>query len=240
MISARPKVNSSSAMWPLLMDAPQAPHLDRRADQPAQQRRDDQRRPEADIEADRVGEIGAQHVGAGMGEIQHAHHAEDERQPARQHEQQHAVDEAVQERDDKDFHATRPPQGDGPLPVGEAGDCCSVRRARTLHLAGVGLVDVLGEDRRRGRPAEPGAFGVVLHALLEGADEVFADDLVVFLAHLGVEAEEVLDRAGLPSRARSWSDRPSPPCSPRPADIRRWCGSRPRRSRTCACRGSPW
>ena len=88
------------------MDAPQPPHLDRRADQPAEQGRDDQGRPEADILADRVGEIGAQHVGAGMGEVQHAHHAEDERQPARQHEQQHAVDEAVEERDDKDFHWT--------------------------------------------------------------------------------------------------------------------------------------
>ena len=88
------------------MDAPQPPHLDGRANQPAEQRRDDQRRPEADIGADGVGEIGAQHVGAGMGEVEHAHHAEDEREPARQHEQQHAVDEAVQKRDDKDFHAT--------------------------------------------------------------------------------------------------------------------------------------
>src|SRR4029079_18387075 len=65
--------------------------------------------------------------------------------------------------------------------------------ARTLHLAGVGLVDVPGEDGRRRRPAEDRAFGVVLDALLEGADEILADDLVVFLAHLGIEAEEVLD-----------------------------------------------
>lgn len=59
--------------------------------------RDDEGGPEADVEADRVGEICSQHVGAGMGEVQHAHHAEDERETARQHEQQHAVDEAVEE-----------------------------------------------------------------------------------------------------------------------------------------------
>ncbi len=90
----------------VLMDAPQPPHLDARADQPAEHGGDDQGRPEADIEADRVGEIGAEHVGAGMGEVEHAHHAEDEREPARQHEQQHAVDETVQEGDDEDFHCT--------------------------------------------------------------------------------------------------------------------------------------
>ena len=71
---------------------------------------------------------------------------------------------------------------------------CRSGGARALHLAGIGLVDVLGEDGRRRRPAEAGAFGVVLHALLEGADEVLADDLVVVLAHRRLEAEEVLDR----------------------------------------------
>ncbi len=54
--------------------------LDQRADDADQQRRDHQRRPEADLGADRVGEVGAQHVEAGMRKIEHAHHAEDQRQ----------------------------------------------------------------------------------------------------------------------------------------------------------------
>src|SRR5205085_3346239 len=59
---------------------------------------------------------GAQHVGAGMGEVENAHHAENEREPARQHEQQHAVDEPVQKGDDKDFHCSGLSQGEGPPP----------------------------------------------------------------------------------------------------------------------------
>jgi hypothetical protein len=71
---------------------------------------------------------------------------------------------------------------------------CRSGAAWTFHLAGVGLVDVLGEDGRGVLPAEAGTFGVVFDALLEGADEVLADDLVILLAHLGIEAEEVLER----------------------------------------------
>ena len=54
--------------------------------------------------ADGERQIGADHVDAGMGEIQHAHHAEDQRQSAGQHEQQHAVDEAVEQGNEDDFH----------------------------------------------------------------------------------------------------------------------------------------
>jgi hypothetical protein len=49
---------------------------------------------QADLEA----EESAQHVEAGMCEIEHAHHAEDQRQPARHQKQQHAVEHAVERR----------------------------------------------------------------------------------------------------------------------------------------------
>src|SRR5205809_1142144 len=69
--------------------------------------------------------------------------------------------------------------------------------ARALHLAGGGLVDILGQDGGGHRPAQAGLLGVVFHPLAEGADEILADDLVVVLAHGGVEAEEILARHAL-------------------------------------------
>ena len=89
---------------PVVVHAPQPPDLDRGADQPAQDRRDDQRRKEADELADGERQIGADHVDAGMGEIQHTHHAEDQRQAAGQHEQQHAVDQAVEQGNEDYLH----------------------------------------------------------------------------------------------------------------------------------------
>jgi hypothetical protein len=59
--------------------------------------------------ADGEGEIGADHVDRGVREIGHAHHGEDQRKPARQHEQQHAVDKAVEQGNEDDFHATTVP-----------------------------------------------------------------------------------------------------------------------------------
>jgi len=41
-------------------------------------------------------EEGTQHVETGMSEIEHAHHAEDDSQSARQQEQQHAEQHTVQ------------------------------------------------------------------------------------------------------------------------------------------------
>ena len=87
---------------------------------------------------------------------------------------------------------------------------------------------------------EAGLLGVVLHALLEDADEVRADDLVVVLAHGELEAEEVLDLQvlqrqrdlGRIGRARLGR------C--RPGGTRRWCGSPRRRSRTGTWPGTPW
>src|SRR5262249_36751391 len=53
----------------------------------------------ADLEA----EERAEHVEARVGEIEHAHHAEDEREPARHQEQQHAVEHAVEGGDDDEL-----------------------------------------------------------------------------------------------------------------------------------------
>ena len=44
----------------------------------------------------RVGHVRPQHVEGGMGDVQDAHHAEHQRQPRGDEEQQHAVDEAVE------------------------------------------------------------------------------------------------------------------------------------------------
>ncbi|MNR61717.1 hypothetical protein D3C85_1835420 [compost metagenome] len=63
------------------MHGAQPEALDQRAGPGHQQRGQDQRRPEADLAGDGVGKVGAQHIEAGMREIEHAHHAEDEREP---------------------------------------------------------------------------------------------------------------------------------------------------------------
>jgi hypothetical protein len=90
MMKNRPNV-------PVVVGTPQTVDLNRRANRGASQRRDDQRRPEADQSAALEGEIGTDHVDAGMGKVENAHHRKDQRQPARQHEQQHAVNKAVQQ-----------------------------------------------------------------------------------------------------------------------------------------------
>src|SRR3546814_9546316 len=45
-----------------------------------------------------------QHVERRVGEVQHAHHPEDQRQAGRDHEQQQAVDHAVEQRNDQGLH----------------------------------------------------------------------------------------------------------------------------------------
>ena len=79
--------------------SPQSEALDERAERADEQRRDDEPRPETDVPRDFEAEISAEHIKAGMGEVQNAHHAEDQRQAARHHEQQHAVQHAVQGRE---------------------------------------------------------------------------------------------------------------------------------------------
>src|SRR5665647_3401805 len=59
--------------WPALLIAPVLAG----ADGAGQHRRDQQRGPEAEPAGDLEAEEGAEHVEAGMGEVQHAQHAED-------------------------------------------------------------------------------------------------------------------------------------------------------------------
>ena len=74
-------MNSSSGDVAVLVHVAQAVALHRCADHADQQRREHQRRPEADPAAELEAEERAQHVEAGMGEVEHAHHAEDEVSP---------------------------------------------------------------------------------------------------------------------------------------------------------------
>ena len=87
----------------VLVGVAQAVALHRHADGADQQRREHQRRPEADPLGELEAEEGAEHVEAGMGEVEHAHHAEDDGQPARQQEEQHAEQHTVQGRNDNEF-----------------------------------------------------------------------------------------------------------------------------------------
>ena len=57
----------------------------------------DEAGPETNMIGDLIGKIGAQHEETGMGKIQHPHHAENQREAARQQEQQHPVKDAVKE-----------------------------------------------------------------------------------------------------------------------------------------------
>ena len=93
---------------PLAVHVTQAVALDRRADQAARERRQDQRGPEADPAPELERAIRAEHEDARVGEIEHAHHAEDQREAARQHEQQQAVHDAVQQRNRRELeHSLR-------------------------------------------------------------------------------------------------------------------------------------
>ena len=63
----------------------------------------DQACPEAKMQGNGIGEIGAQHIETGVGKIKYPHHTEDEREPAGQHEQEQPRDEAIQGRKNEDF-----------------------------------------------------------------------------------------------------------------------------------------
>ena len=90
-----------------LVDAAQADALEQRAERADHEGRDDQARPEADEARDRVGDVAAQHVEAGVRKVEHAHHAEDERQPRAQHEEQQPVAQAVEHRNGEELHRSR-------------------------------------------------------------------------------------------------------------------------------------
>ena len=70
--------------------------LDEKAEKRGQQRRHDQRAPEAEIGHQRIGEIGADRQEAAMGEIDHAGQVEDERQAERHQRIERADDETVE------------------------------------------------------------------------------------------------------------------------------------------------
>ncbi len=93
----------------VLVDAAQAVALDGGADRARQQWRDHERGPEAEPAADLKSEERAEHVEAGMREIEHAEHAEDDGEPARHQEQQHAEQHTVQRGDDDQFKHDAPP-----------------------------------------------------------------------------------------------------------------------------------
>ena len=90
----------------VLVHAAQHVALDERATATGDERSGDQSGPEADAAAERKTDVGAQHVEPGVGEIEHAHHAENQRETRGHHEQQEPVNDAVQHRDDQEFHAT--------------------------------------------------------------------------------------------------------------------------------------
>jgi hypothetical protein len=60
---------------------------------------DDGQGEAAQMPCQRPGQISAQHVKAAMGQVDHAHDAEDQRQASRQHEQQQPVLNAVEQLD---------------------------------------------------------------------------------------------------------------------------------------------
>src|ERR1700734_1876096 len=134
------------------MHATQAVALYEGAEHANNQRRRDQTGPEAETAAYLITEISAEHVEAGVRKIQHAHHAEDQRQPARHHEQQHAKQHAVQEREADEFEHSSG-LGGGSL--------------RTLHLAGGRQHRVRGLDRARRFPSPARALLVELRARIE-------------------------------------------------------------------------
>jgi hypothetical protein len=69
------------------------------------QGRNQQGRPESDKLGHGVTDIRAQHVKTGVRKIEHAHHAENQRESRTQHEQQEPVAQAVQHRDDEKLHS---------------------------------------------------------------------------------------------------------------------------------------
>ena len=61
-------------------------------------RGEEQRHPEAGSQAKGIGEIGTQHIEAGMSKVQDTHHPEDQGQAAGHHEQQRTVEHAIEYR----------------------------------------------------------------------------------------------------------------------------------------------
>jgi hypothetical protein len=90
-----------------LVHCPQSEALGQCSEHAHEQGRQEQGGPETGMQPGLVGEIGAEHVEACMREVEHAHHAEDQRQSGREHEQQQSVGQAVQQGDEEELHVRR-------------------------------------------------------------------------------------------------------------------------------------
>ena len=73
-----------------------------------QQGRDDQGGPETDQAGQRVAEIGPDHVEAGMGKVEHAHHGKNEREAGAEHEQQQPIAHPIEHGDEEKLHREQP------------------------------------------------------------------------------------------------------------------------------------
>src|SRR4029077_12138247 len=137
---------------------------------------DEERRPKADYLADLEAEERAQHVKARVGEIQHAHHAEDQRQAARHQKQQHAVKHAIQGRYSDELQHNR---------------ASLVGSARPVHFAAGRQVGVLRGDLAGHLPAPSSALLVerlILANRTQFGDVHRLEELVILGAHETVAA----------------------------------------------------
>ena len=100
----KPECKQKFGYVAVLVRRTQAVAFDRHAHRPYKQGGERERWPEADPAADLVGEIRADHVEAGVREIKYPHHAENDGKPRGKHEQQQPVGNAVQHRNQEEFH----------------------------------------------------------------------------------------------------------------------------------------
>ncbi len=208
---------------PVLVNLAQAVALNARADQPRENRCNQQRGPEPEPAADLESEKCAEHVEARMREVEHAEHAENNCQAAGHQKQQHAEQHAVKRGYDDQFkHDPSTPPGYikvtfTPAGAGVNAVVCDLLRAG--HLAGGWQHGLGGVDLGGTLPAPAGLFLVERLLVVQFAelrDVHRLEELVVVLAHDAVAAvEDVvlhvfqgrsdlhrLDRLGLFSRER--------------------------------------
>ena len=76
--------------------SPQGIALYQGAKCPNQYRRNKKACPESELEGNRIRKVGAQHIKAGVGEVEHPHHAENQRQSAGQHEQEQTCYQTIE------------------------------------------------------------------------------------------------------------------------------------------------
>ena len=205
---------SSSGTWPNLWtrrrhersnSAPSAPTTNGATIRPGQK----------PIEArDRVGDVGAEHVEAGVREVQHAHHAEDERQPRAQHEQQQPVAQAVEHRDGEELHRPRECRARGAENErgpsrSRSGPVQERKSLRTRTAASSGSWSACSTrssgNSTTGAKRHAGvldAVRVLRVGLLPDADVERLLQLVVGLAHLDVAAELALPLQAFHARRR--------------------------------------